>query len=181
MQEAKKVGGSSVQLFAASRPKIELPAKSEFQLTAHPTPALAILLLQFFSTFTSTQLKPLSTSEYRFRVVKMISDVTLSALANWLGSLTMILIVLYHVSCFVVRRMILLSRFRCSDPRRILPFSLHRLWFGHVTGPERQRQEESRDRKESRRFDMTKAALALSDTSSNLPQASTDSSSYPSI
>lgn len=28
----------------------------------------------------------------------MISDVTLSALANWLGSLTMILIVLYHVS-----------------------------------------------------------------------------------
>lgn len=28
----------------------------------------------------------------------MISDVTLSALANWLGSLTMILIVVYHVS-----------------------------------------------------------------------------------
>lgn len=28
----------------------------------------------------------------------MITDVQLSALANWLGSLTMILIVLYHVS-----------------------------------------------------------------------------------
>jgi hypothetical protein len=28
----------------------------------------------------------------------MISDVTLSALANWLGSLTMVLIVVYHVS-----------------------------------------------------------------------------------
>lgn len=28
----------------------------------------------------------------------MISDVTLSALANWLGGLTMVLIVLYHVS-----------------------------------------------------------------------------------
>lgn len=39
----------------------------------------------------------------------MISDVTLSALANWLGSLTMILIVLYHVSCFVVLGMILPS------------------------------------------------------------------------
>lgn len=30
----------------------------------------------------------------------MISDVQLSALANWLGSLTMILIVVYHVSYF---------------------------------------------------------------------------------
>lgn len=29
----------------------------------------------------------------------MISDVTLSALANWLGSLTMVLIVVYHVRC----------------------------------------------------------------------------------
>ncbi|PWN39946.1 hypothetical protein IE81DRAFT_317283 [Ceraceosorus guamensis] len=28
----------------------------------------------------------------------MISDVTLAALANWLGSLTMVLIVFYHVS-----------------------------------------------------------------------------------
>ncbi|PWN98465.1 hypothetical protein FA09DRAFT_338330 [Tilletiopsis washingtonensis] len=27
----------------------------------------------------------------------MISDVTLSALANWLGSLTMVLIVVYHL------------------------------------------------------------------------------------
>lgn len=28
----------------------------------------------------------------------MITDVQLSALANWLGSLTMVLIVVYHVS-----------------------------------------------------------------------------------
>ncbi|CBQ68574.1 conserved hypothetical protein [Sporisorium reilianum SRZ2] len=34
----------------------------------------------------------------------MISDVTLSALANWLGSLTMILIVLYHALSVNVKR-----------------------------------------------------------------------------
>lgn len=34
----------------------------------------------------------------------MISDVTLSALANWLGSLAMIMIVLYHVSISVSGR-----------------------------------------------------------------------------
>ncbi|KIS67903.1 uncharacterized protein UMAG_11523 [Mycosarcoma maydis] len=34
----------------------------------------------------------------------MISDVTLSALANWLGSLTMILIVVYHALSVNVKR-----------------------------------------------------------------------------
>ncbi len=34
---------------------------------------------------------------------RMISDVTLAALANWLGGLTMVLIVLYHVSVSDVR------------------------------------------------------------------------------
>ncbi|KAN0061352.1 hypothetical protein ACQY0O_006199 [Thecaphora frezii] len=34
----------------------------------------------------------------------MISDVTLSALANWLGSLTMVLIVLYHALSINAKR-----------------------------------------------------------------------------
>ncbi|PWN50210.1 hypothetical protein IE53DRAFT_316219 [Violaceomyces palustris] len=34
----------------------------------------------------------------------MISDVTLAALANWLGSLTMVLIVLYHAIAVTAKR-----------------------------------------------------------------------------
>lgn len=54
----------------------------------------------------------------------MISDVTLSALANWLGSLTMILIVLYHVSCLLLLDLVTLRTPVGDIPETMLTFLL---------------------------------------------------------
>lgn len=73
-------------------------AKSEFHLASHA-------LLHCTGPLPATLLHdracphpPLHSVQQHQGSTRMISDVTLSALANWLGSLTMILIVLYHVS-----------------------------------------------------------------------------------